>query len=276
MRVNFQGVSKRFTSFLSGVFVLDKRQRLVLTTILLTAGVLVSQLIWQDYRIQTVVLLALCSYGLTAWSLSEDIKGIEWFLLFILPVLFTLAVSFFYFLLPARWIMRLVITAVFAIGTYATLLVENIHNVAAQRSIQLLRAAQSVGLLITLVVLFLFTSIVFSLRLPFWENALIITFLSFLLALQSLWSINLEERITPRLIIYAALVSVGIGELTMALSFWPIANASSSLLISASYYSIAGVVQLQLGKRLFANSIREYIVVFIFTFFLALITTRWG
>src|SRR3989338_8883160 len=100
---------------------LDKRERFALQTVILTVGVLTNQLIWQDYRFYMVDILSLFSYILTAWSLKEDVNGIEWILLFILPVLFTASVSLFYFLLPSRWIIRLATTVVFAVGTYAIL-----------------------------------------------------------------------------------------------------------------------------------------------------------
>lgn len=255
---------------------LDKRERFALQTVILTVGVLTTQLIWQDYRFYMVAILSLFSYILTAWSLKEDVNGIEWILLFILPVLFTASVSLFYFLLPARWIIRLATTVVFAVGTYAILLIENIYNVAAQRSIQLLRAAQSIGLLLTLVVVFLGANIIYSLRLAAWHNAIILFTLVFFLSLQSLWSISLDTNLGKQLFIYTFITSLAIGELSMALSFWPIANSSYSLLITAAFYTVIGIVQQYFADRLFWNVIREHVLVFIFTLLLTFITTRWG
>lgn len=257
-------------------FLLDKRQRFALHTVFLTGGLLITQLIWEDYRFLMVGILSLFSYILTAWSLSEDVKGIEWILLFILPVLFTATVSLFYFLLPGRWITRLTVTAIFALGTYAGLLVENIYNVSAARSIQLLRAAQSVGLLVTLVVVFLSTSIAFSLRINAWKNMLIISPICFLLALQSLWSVRLEETLTRQIVLYTVIISFGIGELAFAISFWPIQFATASLFITASFYALVGTVQQYLFGRFFRNTIREYIIVFLFTLALTFLVTRWG
>ena len=255
---------------------LEKRERFTLQTIILTAGVLTSQLIWTDFRFHMVILLAVASYILSTWSLKEDIKKIEWLLLFILPVLFTASLSLFYFLLPPRWIIRLTTTAFFAVGTYAILLVENIYNVAVQRSIQLLRAAQSVGLLLTLAVIFLSANVIFSLKLPFILNFLLMFTVSFFLALQSLWSIKLQKKLSAELLIYSLTVGIGIGELPLVLSFWPIENASFSLLLSASYYALIGIIQQYMAERLFLNVIREYIIVFVFTFILTFLTTRWG
>lgn len=257
-------------------FLFDKRQRFALQTFVLTAGLLITQLIWEDYRFLMVGVLAILSYILTAWSLFEDIKGIEWILLFILPTLFTATVSLFYFLLPGRWITRLTIATVFALGTYANLLVENIYNVAVARSIQLIRAAQSVGLLISLVVVFLSTSLVFSLRVYPWLNMLILASISFLLGLQSFWSVKLEENLSCKIFLYAFIVSWGIGELVFVISFWPIQLATASLFITSSFYALVGIVQQYLSDRLFRNTIREYILVFLFTLVLIFLTTKWG
>lgn len=255
---------------------LDKRQRFALQTLILTFGLLTTQLIWEDYRFIMVVILSIMSYFLTAWSLSEDIKGIEWLLLFILPVLATSSFSLFYFLLPGRWITRLFITAVFAVGTYATLLSENIYNVAAQRSIQLLRVAQSVGLLITLVVVFLSVSIIFSIRGSFWINMFLLTPVVFVLSLQSIWSVKLTPSISREMIIYASVASIGTGEIVAALSFWPIQIATVSLFTAASFYAIIGIIQQHLLGRLFPNTIKEYILTFVFTFVVSILITRWG
>lgn len=257
-------------------FLIDKRQRFAVQSIILTAGLLVTQLIWQDYRFIMVGILAVLSYLLTIWSLYEDLKGIEWIMLFILSVSFTAAVSLFYFLLPSRWFTRLVTGSVFAVGTYAILLVGNIYNVAAERSIQLLRAAQSVGLLITLAVIFLSTSIVFSIKVMFWQNMLFLIPITFILALHSLWSINLEDHFSEKLILYSGVVSLGVGELAFVLSFWPIQIPTAALFITSGFYVMVGIIQQYFHERLFTNTIREYIFAFIFTLVIVILTTRWG
>lgn len=255
---------------------LDKRQRFALQTLILTVGILTTQLVGEDSRFILVLVLSVMSYFLTAWSLSEDVEGIEWLLLFILPVMLTASFSLFYFLLPGRWITRLFITVVFAVSSYATLLTENIYNVAAQRSIQLLRVAQSVGLLITLVVVFLSVSIIFSIRGSFFLNMFLLTPVIFVLSLQSIWSVKLTPSISHQMLFYALAASLGIGEMVAALSFWPIQIATVSLFIAASYYAIIGIIQQHLLGRLFPNTIREYILTFIFTFVVAILITRWG
>lgn len=258
-------------------FITDKRERFAVQTAILTFGLLITQLIWEDYRFFMVTVLSFLSYILTAWVLYEDIKGWEWLNLFILPVFFTASVSLYYFLLPARWISRVMTASLFAIGTYAILLIENIYNVAAARSIQLLRVAQSVGLLITLVVFFFSSNIVHSLRLPFVPNAFILSGISFILAFQSLWSINLEMKPTRKIILYTAVVAASIGQGTLALSFWPVESATYSLLIAGSFYVLIGIIQHYFSERLFLDTIREHFIFYFLLIFLpTLLLTRWG
>lgn len=254
----------------------EKRERFAIQTIALTAGILTTQLIWEDFRYTTVLALSAFTYGFTAWSLREDIKKMEWLFLFILPVFFTASVSLFYFLLPGRWISRLLIMVIFAVGMYAILLVENIYNVAAIRTIQLLRAAQSIGLLITLVTIFLFSNIIYSLRMDYWINMLLVIPVIFLLSLQSLWSINLEDRISFKLCLYSFIITLIIGELSHSLSFWPVTISAYALFITSGYYTLTGVVQQHLQEKLFRNTYKEYIFVLIFTFVLLLMTSKWG
>lgn len=259
---------------------LDKQQRFVIQTVVLTVGLLVAQLIWGDFRFFMILVLSILSYLLTAWSLREDIIGIEWILLFVMPVFFTASVSLFYFLLPGRWISRLIISSIFALGTYAIVRCENIYNVAGERSIQLLKVAQTVGLLISLTIVFFSVVLVYSLRTPFWVNLLVFLPVIFLLSLQSLWTIKLETTFSRHLIVYSVIISLTIGELITVLSFWPIFRSTglsiAALFISSVYYSLTGLTQQYLAGRMFANTTREYVIPFLFMLLLLIISTRWG
>ena len=76
-------------------------------------------------------------------------------------------VALFYFLLPVRWLTRLPVLAIFGISMYLLFLTQNIYNIAAIRTIQLLRAAHAVGFLFTIVSAFLIYNVIFALHLPF-------------------------------------------------------------------------------------------------------------
>ena len=260
-----------------GKFHISRREKFLATTIILTAGLVATQLISFDQRLLMVVGLSVITYILSAWVLREDLEGVEWFTLLILPSLYTAAVCLFYFLLPARWITRVPTALFYAIGMYAVLLTENIYNVSAERSIQLVRAAHSIGYLITLMTAFLFFNTLFALHLPFYFNALGAALITFPLSIQSLWSVVLTERsFSPTIWWYAIAATIIIAELALTISLWPIRGVVAALVLSAALYTLIGTGQQRLMDRLFKTIIREFIIVIVIVFMLSLFATRWG
>lgn len=254
-----------------------KREKFAIVILLLDFGLIATQLVSFQSRITMVVILAISSYILSAWCLREDLGGVEWLTLLILPTMYTAAVSLFYFLLPVRWLTRLPTAIFYAIGMYALLLTENIYNVAVERSIQLIRAAHSIGLLMTLVTIFLFLSTIFALHLDALRNSILVGVLTFPLFLQSLWSAQLTQRtISSTIWLYAAVSTMIVVETTFVLSFWPLKAIVAALFLTSVVYSLIGVGQLRLLERLFAASIREFVSVTVIVFVLILMITRWG
>lgn len=257
-------------------FAFTKREKFTLIIAILTLGLLTVQLATPSFRYPLTVGLVVLTYILSAWGLREDLAGLEWLTLFILPTMYAAAVPLFYFLLPVRWLTRLPTAILFALGMYAILLVENIYNVAAVRTIQLLRAAHSVGLLLTLVTCFLLFAIIFSLHLPFYWNFLLVFVTSFLLVLQSLWAMKLEAKISQEIFLYTVVTSLVLSELAFVFSFWPIQTIIEALFLTTVFYSLVGMVQQHLVERLFKRTVIEFIVVSAIVFMLVLLTTRWG
>lgn len=267
---------KRFLRTIFRKIHFDKRERFALVTLILTIGLILTQITWFDFRFFTVLFLTIVAYPLSVWGIKEDIKGVEWLTLLILPILFTLSVSLFYFLLPVRWLTRLPTALFYAVGMYAILLSENIFNVAANRSIQLLRAAQSVGFLITLVVLFLFINIILSFHLPLWENFLATVCISVLLYIQFFWSVTLEEKLSKKILLYSICCGIGVGELSLVFSFWPVKTTIEALFMTSIFYTFAGIVQEYLLERLFRGVVRAYLWIAVVVFLLMLSTTHWS
>ena len=256
---------------------MTKRKRFVLVSLLLSLGLLGIQFIRVDYRYQAIVLLGGISYALSVWALFEGLHGIEWLSALILPVLYPVSVGLFYFLLPERLLTRLLILGIFGVGMYALLLTENIFTVAAIRTIQLLRAAHAVGFLITLVTAFFLFDTVLSFRLPFYANAILIGTATFPLMLQGLWTVELtEERIERRTLLYSAYLSLGLGELALALSFWPVTVPVGSLFLVTLVYVALGISQFHFTGRLFRKTLYEYLGVGMIVFLTTYLVTRWG
>lgn len=273
---------KRFVNFLKKRFrrwerrqTLSKRQQFVLVTLVLTVGLVLTQLVPDDTRYLMVALLSFLAYWLAAFALREDLRGLEWLTLLILPTLFTTAIALFYFLLPVRWLTRLPVALLYGIGIYALLLTENIYNVAAIRTIGLLRAAQSVGFLLTLVTYFLLVQTVLAFRLNAISNSLLIGFLTYLLVLQELWAVELEVQASRRVLNLSLTLALISGELAWIFSFWPVATTLKALFLTTSFYGLGGMAQQYLVEKLYKKNVIEFFAVVAIVFVIIFLATRW-
>lgn len=256
---------------------MSKRKRFVLVSLLLSLSLVGTQLVRVEFRYQAIVVFGGISFALSAWALSEGLKGVEWLTVLTLPVLYPVSVGLFYFLLPERLLTRLVILGVFGIGMYALLLTENIFSVAAIRTIQLLRAAHAVGFLLTLVTAFFLFDTIWSFRLPFYANGALVGLASLPLFLQGLWSYRLgEERIEKRTLQYALALVLGLGQIALALSFWPVTVPVGSLFLVTMVYVGLGISQYHFSSRLFHKTLYEYLGVGIIVLVTTFLVTRWG
>ena len=255
---------------------INKRGKIIINTAFLSLGFLwvgISEIFW---RFRAIAILSCLTYFLSAWSLIDSLRGIGWFTILTLPTFFTAGVGFFYFLLPAAWYTRIPVVILYGLGIYVLLLVGNIFSVASIRTIQLLRSAQAVGFLLTLITSFFLYDTILSFRLSFWVNFFLIVLISFPLIIQALWSVNLEEKITFRLFIYAFALSLIQGEIVTAFSFWPLSITVCSLALTTSLYISLGLTQNYLVQRLFSKTINEYIGVGLAVLLVIFLTTHWG
>src|SRR3989344_7515426 len=188
----------------------------------LTFLLIVTQVVDESMRFQTVGFLTLATIGLSIFALWGELSGIKYLLLLLLPVYFVAGASLFYFLLPVRWLTRLPFAFLFGISVYLLMLTSNIFNVAAIRTIGLLRAAHAVGLLFSLVSIFFFANVLFSFHLPFYLTVPISAALTFPLYLVGLWSFELEDYVSQRVLLFAGIFSLLTAQITLVLSFWPI------------------------------------------------------
>lgn len=255
---------------------LDKRQRFIVATGILSAGLILTQLVKPQWRFLSTGIFSVSAYIFTAWSLKEDIRGVEWITLFILPVFYTASFLLFYFLLPVRWLTRLPAVILYALGFYALLLCQNIFNVAAQRTIQLLRAASAVGFFLTMVVFFLLVETILSFRLSFWANFLSVFLISLPLVLQNLWSITLGEGISLSIGLYSLAISLSLAEMALFLSFWPVTVTTETLFLTSAVYIFLGMGQYHFSKRLFRRELFQFAIVGTTAFLIMFATAKWG
>lgn len=267
---------KKIIRLLEKRFVISKRKRFGLIVVILTLSFFGLQFSGLANKPYLIAGLAALTYLLFIWGLRDDLRGVEFLTLFILPVMFVISLPVFYFFLPVRWLTRLPLTVIFGIAVYAILLIENIFNVAAARTIALLRAGQTVGFLLTLFTFFLLMASVFSLRLTFYFNFLWVLLISLPLILQSLWSMKLEPGIEKGLVIKTMVLALIMAEFSFVFSFWPITPMIKALFLTTIFYSLVAMVQQYLLERLFKKTIIEFLSVIFIVFILVFLTTKWG
>lgn len=254
---------------------LSKRQQFVIVTFLLVSGLMLTQLIPGDFRYGMTIILSIATFLLTAFALREDLNGIEWITLLTLPTLFTAAVALFYFLLPQRWLTRIPVVGVYAIGIYALLLTENIYNVAADRTIALLRAAHSVGFLFTLVTYFMLVQTVLAFKFPFYINTILIFIISFVLSFQSIWSSELDRKASERVKKISLTVAVIMSELACIYSFWPMQATIVVLFLTTGFYGLVGMGQQYVVEKLYKKTVMEFFSLGSIIFIISLLATHW-
>lgn len=254
---------------------LSKRQKFILSSFVLSLGLLGIQLVALEYRYATIFAFFLITFLVSAWALFDDLKGVEWITLMILPSMYSGAMGLFYYLLPEAAVTRVIVLTIFGIGMYAVFLTENIYSVAAIRTIQLLRAAHAVGFLMSILVLVLLFNTIYSFQLPFWANGALVFVVSFPIMLQGLWSITLRERLNKKLVWMSFISSLLFVQVGMVLSFLPATVWISSLFLSTLVYVFLGLMQHALQERLFQRTVYEYVGVGVFVLLAALVVMPW-
>ena len=169
--------------------------------------------------------------------------------------------------------------AFFGLSFYLLLLSQNIFNVSSIRTIPLYRAASTANFLATVFSAFCLFSVIHALNLGFAWNGLAVALISFPLNLQVLWTIEMEERVTPYIIVQSLIISLVLAEMALIFSFWPTeskirAYAVAAVLTSAMY-SLLGVTTHHLRDRLSPKIIREYLIFGLIVWFAAFFATTW-
>ena len=179
-----------------------------------------------------------------------------------LPLSFLISLRFFYSLLPTHWWSQLLFFVAISLGTYLTIAISNIFSIASQfKIVPLYRAAFSLSFLLVLIELYFGYNFIFSLRLDFWQNAILV-FLLVCLFLGYFFSVAaLEEKELGwrQLLPFTLAAGWIIAQLAAAFSFWSLpANMISLYLVSFSYF-LGGILQAAIRRRLFRPTLREYL-----------------
>ena len=255
---------------------MSKRTRFVITSLILSLGFLGIQFLKDQNRFWAIGILGLLTFALCLWSLFENLGKNMTYLTLVLPVMFTLGVGFFWFLLPTNIYARIPIIIFYGVGIYILCLTANIYSVASVKTIALLRAARGVGFVLTLLVSFLVFDAILSLKTEIYYLVPGVFALSFPLYLQGFWSMVLDKKRPKELISLALASSLVTSEIAIALYFWPVTIVVGSLFLTVSFYMLLGLGQSKIEERLFSSTVREHLIVGVLIFIAMLIATRWG
>lgn len=253
--------------------ILNKRQKIIITSVILTFGLLSTQLVDFNLRFKFIAGLSITAYLFSLWALWEGLNLTKAIILLILPVFFTSAVSSFYFLLPIRWLTRLPVAFAFGLTFYLLLLAQNVFNVASIRTIPLYRAASTASFLFTLLSAFFIFNVIFAFNLLFLWNGLVVLVISFPLIVQVLWTIEMEDKVSGAIWVQSLVLSLVLGELALSFSLWPMPTTIWSLALSSAMYVLLGLTTQFLHGRGNRRVVWEYSLIGVAVLILSLFAT---
>lgn len=255
----------------------SKRSKFVLSTLVLTGSLLLAFLGGSEFGNQWVTILAFLSCVFTVFSLWGDLPKRKQIFIILLPgFLFTLGIGLFYFVLPARWLTRIIMLSIFAFGFYATLLAQNIYVISVARNIKLLQAARTIGFLLSVASAFCLYYILFSLHTFLPLVAFGVFIISFLLITAVIWSITLKEFIGKTEFLHILVLTIVLSEIGTFVTFWPVSVAFAAIFLTGNFYTFVGLSQHWLEDRLFKRVLWEFIWVAVILFVILFFTARFG
>lgn len=269
-KVKTSSFGKKVKSTLIG-----KRERFVVSVIFLSTCLFISEYFLGRSGMILIFVLAFLTDLLLYLSVKGDLKDNFSPQVFILPFLYSLAIGLFYLLIPARLLTRIGITSLYALGLYSLYLSENIFIVSSMRTIALLTSARTVTFTITLLSYFFLSNVVFALHLNVFLTLFLIFCFTFPLILQSIWIYTLDKSIKSNMD-WALFLTVSIFELSILLWFWPSTPTLIALFLTGVFYTIVGLSQVWLEKRLFKGVIWEYVLVSFIVFAVLFFYTPWS
>lgn len=248
---------------------------MAISVIALSFLMLFTTFFYFDKALIFIPLLFISTFVFTYFALLEEIEKIDWFGLFFMPVSITIFLYIFFYLFPGRWLTRIPFIVVYSISIYAALLCANIFNVGVEKNLQLYRAAFSINFFYQTFLAFIIFNILFSLKEFFLINMAVVGGASFFLSLHLFWTIKLDRHLTKEVVYYALFVVIFLAELTLFVSFIPLRSTIGALFLSASYYSLGGVIYNHIDQKLFKETVREYVFVWIFVLIIMILSLSW-
>ena len=255
-------------------FLGNKRQRLIAAVLILSLGLFVSEYFLGKSGIFMVFFLSFLTDVLLVLSLYKDIRENFYPQALILPFFYSLAFGLFYFLVPVRFLTRIIVTSLYGVGLYSLFLSVNIFTVSAIRTIALLSSARTVSFALSLLSYFFLSNVVFSLHTNAFFTLFLILGFTFPMVVSSIWSYTLERDIKSDLF-WSISLTLLLFESSIILWFWPTMPTLISLFLTGIFYTLIGLTHAWFEKRLFKGVILEYFWVAIVTLVVLIFFTFW-
>jgi hypothetical protein len=197
----------------------------------------------------------------------------------VLPVGFFVGFGLFAALLPQTFWVASLSSLFFGLIAYVIFLVENVFLVSiGNRTPLLYRAAYTVGLIVSLLMVFFLFDSLFSFKFTYWLNAILIFVVSTVIFMYLFYSVTIEladDGKEKSIKAYILVPSLLMAQLGLVLSFWPVGIFKGSVYLVMAFYILSSLIQLDLRERLFKRSLLTFVWISIAVFLGMILTTSW-
>lgn len=266
--------SKKKVKNFIGKNLISKRQRFIFSVVFLSLGLFIAEYLLGRSGIYIIIALAVLTVILLYLSLRQDLKENFTVQTFILPFMYSLSIGLFYLLVPARFITRIGMTGLYALGLYSLFLSQNIFTVSSIRTIQLLASARTVSLVLSLLSYFFISNVVFSFHINIFITLALVFVFTFLMVMQAIWVYTLEKNPFAQ-VFWVLVLSICLVEIALFLWLGPSSPTVSALFLTAIFYVLTGLTQVWFEKRLFRSVILEYFWLTVIAFLFLILFTNW-
>ena len=229
-----------------------------------------------EYLWIAMILLVTLSYFLTWFALLQDIKGVEWLLLFLIPMAWTACWYAFFYFIPMRLIVRFALSLAYPFIFYTLISAMNIFNVGVEKSIQLHRAAHAANTFLVTFVYFLFVEILFPIGFPWYGFCFVTTLFTYFLTLQVFWANDPGQGMKKEVIHLARYVSVIMAIFSILFYLLPfLVDTTRSVIMGGIFYILTNLLSTYTDKVLWRQRLREFVVVLIILVATTIFTLRW-
>ena len=215
------------------------------------------QAIW----ISVPIILILC-YGLVWFAIFENIDRVEWIMLFALPIMWTLEWYIFFYMIPVRWLTRIVFSAVFAIFLYVLISVENIYNVGVEKNIQLQKVALTVSTIFLICLVYIAFQVIASFEFNVLISSLLVALVAWLIAIKYFWTTNPKLSVSRGEMLVALLTAVICGLFNIVFALFPFfSETTRPVLLAGLFYVVTSMISDAPDEIIFAQRSREMILI---------------